>query len=74
MWYNSGFIACRCRNCSWYNRKYRFGIYGVSRSIDRSHNKEMDQMKLKDIIIATVAGIIMGVALFSDVLMNSGVI
>jgi hypothetical protein len=31
-------------------------------------------MKLKDIIIATVAGIIMGVALFSDVLMNSGVI
>jgi hypothetical protein len=31
-------------------------------------------MKLKDIIIATVAGIIMGVALFSDVLINSGVI
>jgi len=29
-------------------------------------------MKLKDIIIATVAGIIMGIALFSDVLMNTG--
>jgi len=31
-------------------------------------------MKLKDILIATIAGIIMGVALFSDVLMNTGVI
>jgi len=29
-------------------------------------------MKLKDIIIATIAGTIMGLALFSDVLMNSG--
>jgi len=29
-------------------------------------------MKLKDIIIASIAGIIMGLALFSDVLMNSG--
>jgi len=29
-------------------------------------------MKLKDILIASIAGIIMGLALFSDVLMNSG--
>jgi hypothetical protein len=29
-------------------------------------------MKLKDIIIASIAGIIMGLALFSDVLINSG--
>jgi hypothetical protein len=29
-------------------------------------------MKLKDIIIASIAGIIMGLALFSDVLMNLG--
>jgi len=31
-------------------------------------------MKLKDIIIATVAGLIMGLSLFSDVLLNTGVI
>jgi len=31
-------------------------------------------MKLKDIIIATVAGIVMGIALFSDTLINSGVL
>jgi len=31
-------------------------------------------MKLKDIIIATVAGIVMGLALFSDTLLNAGAI
>ena len=74
MWYYAWRIACGRRNSSWYNKKNRFGIYRFSGSIDRPHYTEVDQMKLKDIIIATVAGIVMGLALFSDTLLNAGVI
>jgi len=74
MWYYAWRIACGRRYSSWYNGKYRFGIHRISGNIDRPHNKEVDQMKLKDIIIATVAGIVMGLALFSDTLLNAGVI
>ena len=74
MWYYAWRFACGRRNSSWYNGKYRFGIYRFSGSIHRPHNTEVDQMKLKDIIIATVAGIVMGLALFSDTLLNAGVI